>query len=110
MPWVYVISDINGEEIVWTFYKEELQITNQEEFRVEKAIKRIGDKLYVKLKGYNSFNSCINKKKVSSYKMIFLKPYIRSKTKIKVALDLSNYATKSDLKNAIHRNVLKRLI
>ena len=42
--------------------------------------------------------------------MIFLKPYIRSKTKIKVALDLSNYATKSDLKDAIDRNVLKRLI
>ena len=29
----------------------------------------------------------------------FLEPYSRSKNKIKVELDLSNYATKSDLKN-----------
>ena len=28
----------------------------------------------------------------------FLKPYIRSKKKIKVELDLANYATKCDLK------------
>ena len=24
MPWIYVISDLNGEEIVGTFYEEEL--------------------------------------------------------------------------------------
>ena len=37
--------------------------TNQKEFGVEKVIKRKGDKLYVKWKGYNnSFNSCIDKK------------------------------------------------
>ena len=36
---------------------------NQNEFRVEKFIKRKGDKLYVKLEGYNkSFNSWIDKK------------------------------------------------
>ena len=34
------------------FYEKELQKTNQEEFRVEKVIKRKGDKLYVKWKGY----------------------------------------------------------
>ena len=40
-------------------------------------------------------------KKISSYRMsYFLKPYTRSKKKIKVELELSNYATKSDLKNA----------
>ena len=33
------------------------------EFRIEKILKRKGDKLYVKWKGYNnSFNSWINKK------------------------------------------------
>ena len=53
--WTYVISDLKGEEIVDTFYKKELHKTNQEEFRVEKVIKRKGDKLYVKWKGY--FNS-----------------------------------------------------
>ena len=31
-----------------------LQKTNQKEFRVEKAIKRKGDKLYVKWKGYGT--------------------------------------------------------
>ena len=42
--------------------KKELQKTNQKEFRIEKVLKRKGDKLYVKQKGYNnSFNSWINK-------------------------------------------------
>ena len=58
--WTYVINDLNGEEITGTFYEKELQKTNQEEFRIEKVIRRKGDKLYVKWKGYNiSFNSWI---------------------------------------------------
>ena len=58
VPWTYVINDLNGEEITGTFYEKELQKTNQEEFRIEKVIRRKGDKLYVKWKGYNSsFNS-----------------------------------------------------
>ena len=51
VPWTYVINDLNGEEIMGTFYEKELQKANQEEFRIEKAIKRKGDKMYVKLKG-----------------------------------------------------------
>ena len=63
--WTYAISDLNGEEITRSFYEKELQKTNQEEFRIEKVIKRKGDKLYVKWKGYdNSFNSWINKKDI----------------------------------------------
>ena len=55
-------NDLNGEEITGTFYEKELQKTNQEEFRFEKVIRRKGDKLYVKWKGYNnSFNSWIDK-------------------------------------------------
>ena len=62
VPWTYVINDLNGEEIIGTFYEKELQKTNQEEFRIEKVIRRKGDKLYVKWKGYdNSFNSWIDK-------------------------------------------------
>ena len=62
VPWTYVINDLNGEEIIGTFYEKELQKTNQEEFRLEKVIRRKGDKLYVKWKGYdNSFNSWIDK-------------------------------------------------
>ena len=40
LPWTYVINDLNGEEIVGTFYEKELQKTNQHEFRVEKVIKK----------------------------------------------------------------------
>ena len=59
VPWTYVISDLNGEEkTIGSFYEKELQKTNQNEFRIEKVIKRKGNKLYVKWKGYdNSFNS-----------------------------------------------------
>ena len=56
VPWTYVISDLNGEEIVRSFYEKELQKTNQKDFRIEKTIKRKEYKLYVKWKGYN--NSC----------------------------------------------------
>ena len=62
VPWTYEINDLNGEEIVGSFYEKELQKTNQEEFRIEKVIKRKGDKIYVKWKGYdNSFISWIDK-------------------------------------------------
>ena len=60
--WAYIINDLNGEEITGTFYEKELQKTNQEEFRIEKVIRRKGDKPYLKWKGYNnSFNSWIDK-------------------------------------------------
>ena len=63
VPWTYVINDLNGEEIIGTFYGKELQKTNRKEFRIEKVRKKKGDKLYVKWKGYdNSFNSWIDKK------------------------------------------------
>ena len=62
VPWTNVINVLNGEEITGIFYEKELQKTNQEEFRIEKVIRRKGDKLYVKWKGYNnSFNSWIDK-------------------------------------------------
>ena len=51
MPWTYIIFDLNDEKIVGSFYETELQKTNQIEFRIEKVIKKIGDKLYVKWKG-----------------------------------------------------------
>ena len=56
VPWIYFVSDLKGEEIVETFYEKELQKINQKEFRVEKVIKRKGNKLYVKWKGYDRFN------------------------------------------------------
>ena len=58
IPWTYVINDLNGDEIIVTLYEKELQKTDQQEFMIEKVIKRKCGKLYFKLKGYDSsFNS-----------------------------------------------------
>ena len=37
VPWTHVINDLNGEEIIRTFYEKE---TNQIEFRIENVIKK----------------------------------------------------------------------
>ena len=57
VPWTYVISDLNGEGIIATFY--ELIVINK------KVINKKRNKLYVKWKGYSdSFNSWIDKKNI----------------------------------------------
>ena len=61
VPWTYVLSDLSSEEITQSFYEKELQKTSQEKVRIEKVLKRKGDKLYFKWKGCdNHFNSWIN--------------------------------------------------
>ena len=61
MSWTYVISDLKGKLIARTFYENGLQKKFQKQVRVEKVIKRKGDKLYAKWKGYDSsFDSCID--------------------------------------------------
>ena len=76
VPWTYVINDLNNAQITGTLYENELQRTNQQEFRREKVIKKKGDKLYVKWKGYdNSFNSWIDKKDVVQMRHYCSKPY-----------------------------------
>ena len=50
LPWTCVSKDLNGKEIVGTFYENEFQKAKQKEFRTEKVIKRKGDELYVKWK------------------------------------------------------------
>ena len=89
-----------------------MQRTNQEEFRTEKVIRRKGDKLYVKWKGYdNSFNSWIDKgnlvqrKYKRNIKLSYYLAYRSSSNNIKVKLGLVNYATKTDLKNITHADV-----
>ena len=63
VPWTYFVSDLNGEKISGSFYEKELQKTSQEEFRIEKVLKRKDDKLHIKWKEYNRrFNSWINKR------------------------------------------------
>ena len=51
------------KKLLVVFYEKELQKTNQKEFTFEKVIKKKGNELYVKWKGYdNSFKSWIDKK------------------------------------------------
>ena len=40
VPWAYIIEGLNCKEIVGTFYKKQLQKTNETEFRIEKVIKK----------------------------------------------------------------------
>ena len=51
VPWTYAVHDLNGNKIIGIFFEKELQKTNQQEFRIEKVIKRKDDKLYIKRKG-----------------------------------------------------------
>ena len=58
----YEIKDLYGEEIIGTFYDQELSRTSQEVFRIEKILKR--DKkhgrVFVKWSGFpDSFNSWV---------------------------------------------------
>ena len=50
-------------QLLELFMRKNCKKTSQKEYRIEKIIKRKGEKLDVKLKGYdNSFNSWIDKK------------------------------------------------
>src|SRR6218665_2633747 len=62
-PPTYKISDYNGEEIRGTFYEQDLQKTTQEIYRIEKIIRKRGNKSFVKWLGYpESFNSWVDNK------------------------------------------------
>ena len=75
VPWTYVIKDLNGEEIIGTFYENELQGTSQQEFRIEKVLKKKGDKLYGRVMIILLIVGLIKKTlyKMSQY---FPKPYV----------------------------------
>ena len=61
IPTIYKIPDLNGEEIEGSLYRQELQKTMQDTFRIEKVLKRQGDKSLVKWMAYpKSFNSWID--------------------------------------------------
>ena len=55
VPSTYVINDLNGTEIIGTFYEKELQKTNQQGFKIKKVVIRKGNKLYIKWKGHEIF-------------------------------------------------------
>ena len=76
IPVTYKITDYNGEGIQGSFYEQELQNASQGTFRIEKVLKRQGDKSLVKWMGYlKSFNSWIdtNKNSKTNYRKIALK-------------------------------------
>ena len=88
------------KKIIPTFYQKEIQKTNQKEFRIKKVIKSQGNKLYVKWKGEDSsFNSWLDKKILLCKMSYFPEPHT-NKNKKEVELDLSNCATKPNLKIA----------
>ena len=78
-----------------------MQKTSQKGFRVQKIINWKDDQLYVEWKGYdNLFKSWIDKKDIVWMSEYFPEP-IPSGGRVIVELDLSNYATKADLVNAV---------
>ena len=63
IPVTYKITDYNWEEIQRSLYEEEIQKTSQGTFRIEKVLKRQGDKCLVKwMRHPTSFNSWIDMK------------------------------------------------
>ena len=91
MLWTCVIEDIIG-----TFTKKNCKKTNQQIFTVQRVIKGKGDKLYVKWNVYdNSFNNSVDKKDIALMSKYFPKPESLGEI-VKVELDLSNYAAKSE--------------
>ena len=62
-----MISNLNGEKITGSFYEKELQKTSQEKFRIEKVLKRKGDKSNVKWKDM-IIHSIVGLIKNTSYK------------------------------------------
>ena len=66
IPVTYKITDCNGGKIQGTFYERELQKTSQNVLRIEKVLKRSGDKSLVKWMVYNySFNQWVDNKDIS---------------------------------------------
>ena len=50
VPWTHIISDLNNEQVVGTFYEKEMQKKDKlKKFLIEKLIKRKDDRLYDRL-------------------------------------------------------------
>ncbi|GBN04847.1 hypothetical protein AVEN_1928-1 [Araneus ventricosus] len=66
-PITYKIKGLNGKEIKGTYYEKELVKYNKKDdiFKIEKIIKKEGDKYFVKWLGYpDEFNSWISQKDI----------------------------------------------
>ena len=92
-----VLEEHHGEGIIGTFYEKELRKTHQKEFRVKDPIKKKGDELYGKWRWYR--NLCNNGTNRKNHYIKWVPEWNgHSKSKIKFDLDLSNYATQSEIK------------
>ena len=102
----FLLVILKKKKFLKRFTNKNCKKTNQEEFRV-KAIKTKGNKLYVKWKGYHClFSSWINKKDIVLMGEYFPESKLLG-AREKTELVLSNYATKSDLKNATDADTSK---
>ncbi|GFT84276.1 chromo domain-containing protein [Trichonephila clavipes] len=60
-PINYRIKDLNGKEIKGTFYEQELVRYDKKVYKIEKILKKKGNRLFVKWLGYSDdFNSWID--------------------------------------------------
>ena len=74
IPITYKIIYLNGEDIEGSFYEQELQKTTQVTFRIEKVLKKQGDKCVVKWMRYpKSFHCCIDAKAMVNYSITWCK-------------------------------------
>ena len=91
---------LKSKKLQERFAKKNCKKQIKKDFRVEKVIKRNGNKLYVKWKDCdNYFDGQTDKKDIVQVSGYFSEPqFFRGNAE--VPLDLSNYATKLDLKNA----------
>ena len=101
--WIYAISDLNGEQIAGSFYEKELQKTSQEKLRIEKVLIKKVMKCMSNGKD-TTIHLIVGLIKKTSYKnvSIFPKPFRSFGGNINVKIHLSNYTTKTDLKNVTH--------
>ena len=98
MLWAHIISHLNEKEILVRLYEKELQTIERTKLRIEKVIKKKGNRLYFKWKGYeNLFNTATNKKDIL-WNILYKRWVKRSAGNVQVELDISNYAAKTDLK------------
>ena len=59
-PPTYIIEDTLGEPVQGTFYEQELQLSVQEIFRIERVLRKKKNQVSVKWKGYSdAFNSWV---------------------------------------------------
>ena len=59
-PITYKLRDLMGEEIQGSWYEQQLKLTDQNTFRVEKVLRKKKDQAFVKWSGYpTKFNSWI---------------------------------------------------